>query len=425
MLARTILMAAFLAMSVNAAPPLTTIQDVLYKADGTSFDGTLTITWTSFEAQDQSAIPMQRVVTKVLDGALRVQLVPSTTSTPATYYTVTYNSDGRVQFQETWAVPSSAQVLRVRDVRVSTTSGNSTSGSAGAETSATVAESDVTGLIADLTARPVKGAAYTIGRVVVVNTAGALDSVTGTASDCVHVDGSSGSCGSTPPSFIDGESLTGIVDGANRAFSLNATPRPSTSLHVYRNGLLLKEGSDYTSTGSAISFTSAAVPQQGDTLLASYRVAGTDTTAEVYSTPQVLCSGTGATVASTALTNAATCKIPAGLLVAGDRVEVRYDFSHNGTASGFTAQLVWGSTVVFSRDGGAADTLIVGRGDASILTGGAQWSGQSWGSVAFQTGTAEASDDWSVGLTLALRASLAAAASDTVSLRNYTVLRYR
>src|SRR5436305_9197945 len=101
---RSIFAAFLLASAIYAGPPLTTIQDVLYKADGTKFNGSLTISWSSFQAVDTSAIVMQATTVRVVDGNLRVQLVPSTTAIPAGAYTVIYNSDGRIQFQERWAV---------------------------------------------------------------------------------------------------------------------------------------------------------------------------------------------------------------------------------------------------------------------------------------------------------------------------------
>src|SRR5215471_16594896 len=113
MIFRSILAAGLLAVPALALPPLTTIQDVLYKADGTRFNRSLTISWTSFEAIDRSAIAQQTTTVNVVNGMLQVQLVPTTTATPASYYTVVYHSDGRIQFQETWAVPSSTQPLRV------------------------------------------------------------------------------------------------------------------------------------------------------------------------------------------------------------------------------------------------------------------------------------------------------------------------
>ena len=107
MIPRLFLAAVWLATSAFALPPLTTIQDVLYKADGTRFNGNLSISWTSFEAIDRSAIAQRSTTVVVVDGNLRVQLVPTTTATPSAFYSVKYSSDGRIQFSETWAVPSS------------------------------------------------------------------------------------------------------------------------------------------------------------------------------------------------------------------------------------------------------------------------------------------------------------------------------
>jgi len=67
-------------------PPLTTVQDVLYKADGTRFNGTVTISWKSFEAPDRSSIAMHSITVKVVDGNLHVQLVPTTNTNPAVFY---------------------------------------------------------------------------------------------------------------------------------------------------------------------------------------------------------------------------------------------------------------------------------------------------------------------------------------------------
>ena len=101
---------------------------------------------------------------------------------------------------------------------------------------------------------------------------GALESATGNATDCMHVDGSSGPCGDATPSFVDADALTGIVDGSNTSFSLSNAPNPAASLAVYRNGMLDKAGVDYTVNGGSIQFLAASTPQPGDTLLASYRL---------------------------------------------------------------------------------------------------------------------------------------------------------
>ena len=253
MISRLFLAAVCLATSMFAAPPLTTIQDVLYKADGTRFHGTVTISWSSFEAIDRSAIQQQTTTVTVVNGNLQIQLVPTTTASPAAFYTVVYNSDGLVQFQETWAVPSSVQPLRVRDVRVAT------AGGVGADTvTTTVQESDIIGLLSDLGARPLKGPAYAAGRVAFVNSTGAMETVVGSPTDCVRVDGSSGPCGGVQPNFVDADAPAGLVDGANTAFTLSGVPSPTASLTVYRNGMLQKAGQDFALAGNQINFVAAA-----------------------------------------------------------------------------------------------------------------------------------------------------------------------
>jgi hypothetical protein len=421
---RLLFAAVWLASSALAAPPLTTIQDVLYKADGTRFNGTVTISWTSFQAMDNSTIATQSVTVKIVDGNLHVQLVPTTTSTPTTYYSAKYNSNGRIQFEETWSVPSSAQPLHVRDVRMATPSNVAAAETSGTSTPAQ--ESDIVGLIADLGARPLKGPGFAAGRTAVVDALGALESATGSATDCVHVDGSSGPCGSgATPSFVDGDSPAGIVDGSNTSFTLSAVPNPAASLAVYRNGMLQKTGQDYTATDSTIQFVAAAAPQPGDTLLASYRLSGADSgTPQIFASPQVLCSGTGTATSSTNLTSIGGCAIPAGLLAAGDRVEIRFDLAHQGTASGFSFEIYWGATTILQRDADASDTLVTGRATAAILATGAQLDSQSWGTVLpFSASVASAADSYTSGLTIDFQGMLAQT-GDTLTLANYTVVRY-
>ena len=100
-----------------AQPSLTTISDVLFKADGRRFNGLAQFTWVSFESGNGSNIAMQTKTVRIIDGNLFVQLTPTTNAVPAAQYSVKYSSDGKIQFQETWAVPSSTTSLRVRDVR--------------------------------------------------------------------------------------------------------------------------------------------------------------------------------------------------------------------------------------------------------------------------------------------------------------------
>jgi len=420
MFRRLLLAAVWAGLPALSAPSLTTIQDVLYKADGTRFNGTLTISWNSFQAVDNSNIVRQSTTVKVVDGNLRVQLVPSTTSTPPTVYKVRYNSDGRSDFEESWSVPSSTQPLPVRDVRTTDAAAAADTGSG---TTGPIPESGVTGLIADLGARPVKGPSYAAGSVALVDSTGMLAAVSGDPSDCVRVDGSTGPCGGASPNFIDSESLAGIVDGSNISFGLSAVPDPAGSLAIYRNGMLQKAGQDFNLTGSTVQFIAAAAPQPGDTLLASFRTASAADTPTPYTPPQVLCSGTGGTTASTTLANIGACQIPAGLLQPGDRVDVRFDMAHQGTAGGFSVEVDWGSTVLVHRDATAGDVFVTGRADSAILPSGAQLSAQSWGALLpFAAVVSSASDGLSNGLTINFL-GMVSQTTDSVGIANFSVVR--
>jgi hypothetical protein len=253
-------------------PNLTTISDTLFKADGTRFNGLAQFTWLSFDAANGSNIAQQVTAVRIIDGNLFVQLAPTTTATPLAEYSVLYDSDGKIQFTETWNVPPSTTPLRVRDVRTSQplfpaiTGGGS--GGAGAVTQ--IQESDVTGLVADLTARPVEGPGYANARAAVINDVGQIEGAVGATTNCLHVDGSSGAC-TAGINFVDAETPGGVVDGSNTAFTLVNAPSPATSLHLFRNGLLQKGTFDYTLSGSTVTFLSGATPTPGDTLIAEYR----------------------------------------------------------------------------------------------------------------------------------------------------------
>jgi hypothetical protein len=333
---------------------------------------------------------------------------------------VVYNSDWLIQFQETWAVPSSVQPLRVRDVRVAT------AGAVGSDTvTTTVQESDIVGLISDLGARPLKGPGYAAGRVAYVNSTGAMETVIGSSTDCVHVDGSSGPCGGAQPDFVDGDAPAGLVDGANTAFTLSAWPSPAASLALYRNGMLQKPGQDFTLSGNQIQFVPAAAPQPGDTLLASYRLSGSAAdTPQLFPSPQVLCSGLGSATNSSTLASVGTCVVPAATLAAGDRVEIRFDLDHAGASGGFSFEVHWGATTVLARNASATDAQVTGRADAALTAAGAQLSHQSWGTVlAFAAGVGTSTDNYSAGITVDFQAKTAQSA-ETVTLKNFTVVRF-
>jgi hypothetical protein len=149
--------------AVQAAPPLTPIQDTLYKADGTMFTGSVTISWKSFVAVDTSSVPMNAITVQIGAGVLRVKLVPTTNASVGAYYLARFNADGKTQFTEIWSVPASATPLPVKDVRVASTPGGG-SGGGGTGAPSTILLSDVQGLNEALADRPAKAAGYSIGR---------------------------------------------------------------------------------------------------------------------------------------------------------------------------------------------------------------------------------------------------------------------
>jgi hypothetical protein len=266
---RPVLLLMAAASLAAGQPALTTIQDILYRANGTRFTGTMFIRWNSFQAGDTSNIATANLTLPIVNGVLNVKLVPTTTATPGAQYNITYNSGGAIQFTEVWAVPPSTLRLRVRDVRVS-------SGSVVGPPPviSPIQITDVVGLPNALAVRPTEGVGFANGRAAIIDQGGQIDGAAGNLSDCVRVDGSSGPCGTgggVAPSFSDGETPAGAVNAINTTFTLNFSPSPAASLTLFRNGLVMKQGTDYSLSGAVITFLNGSVPQIGDGLVASYR----------------------------------------------------------------------------------------------------------------------------------------------------------
>ncbi len=257
-----------------AGPPLTTIQDVIYKADGTRFNGVAYIEWKSFQAANQVPIATQNLTIAIVDGNLRVRLVPTTNASSGAYYYVRYHSDGRIQFSETWAVPPSTPAVNLAAVRVAV--GQQTGG--GTLPPAGLEIADITGLSSELAARPVRGLGYASSRAIRTGATGALEAVTGNLTDCVRVDGTSSVCSSggggyTGPGFVDREVPSGVINGVNTVFALSDTPSPASSLELVLNGLVLSSGVDYTLSANSITMLTASTPRTGDVFRASFRTA--------------------------------------------------------------------------------------------------------------------------------------------------------
>ena len=418
------MMAAVTSVTTWGQPALTTIQDILYRADGTRFNGTLYVAYNAFQAGDASNIGTANLTVPIVNGVLNVQLAPTTTASAGAQYNVTFNSNGINQFTQVWAVPPSNVPLSVRNVLVSQ---GSVVGPPPVTTSINI--SDVNGLQNQLAIRPQEGVSYTVGRTAVIDSSGQIDGAAGNLSDCVRVDGSSGPCGTggsgVLPSFSDEETPHGAINGSNAVFSLAFSPSPAASLLLYVNGLLMTQGIDYTLNGNTITFLLASTPQIGDVLTASYRYANPSNPLGSLTAAQVICSSAGSSTAGTSLLQLGSCTIPANLLSAGDRVEIQFRYSHTGTSTGFTGAIFWSGANILARTAASSETVFAGRMMFGIASSGQTWDTESWGNnLSFAVSSGDASASIAQNLTISFQADMASSTSDSISLTNFTVIRY-
>ena len=330
-LSTLLLCSTFFAYCASSQNTLTQIRDVVSNADGRPFNGTVTITWNGFTAPNGNTIAPHSTSAQIYNGALSILLVPSTTASAGAYYVATYNStDGLTTWTETWQVPPSTTPLTLSQVRQSTTPGGGGTGTGTGSTSTITLPlpmSQVSGLSAALASinTSISSLSQTIQNLPATGTSAAFvdaetptGSINGTnaaftlaqiplpaTSLQLYLNGLEQTAGvdftltnstitfstnaipqtgdalsayyrvaGTGPAtqFTDGETPGGSINGTNLAFTLAAAPSPATSLRLYKNGMLEQQGSDYTLSGTTITFNSASTaPQTGDVLMASYR----------------------------------------------------------------------------------------------------------------------------------------------------------
>jgi hypothetical protein len=258
---------AFLAVTaIFAQSTLTQIQDTVTNADGSPFNGTVVITWNGSTGSNSGTTPLSTSA-HVYNGALSVLLVPTTTASSVSFYQVVYYSNsGVVMWSETWQVPPSATPLTVSAVRTSNTgtsggtggsSGTGTSGgtsSGGQYATLPISITQITSLSADLAS---------------INAA--------IAALQAQIPNGTGSTVTINAAFVDGDTISGTLDGTNGTFTISQVPLAG-SLAIYRNGLLQAAGVDYTLTGTTVTFLPNSVPRSTDIISAYYRVAGAGTT---------------------------------------------------------------------------------------------------------------------------------------------------
>ena len=97
--------------SFAQAPATTTVQDTVYRPDGTLASGSVVIAWSPFLTADSKPVFGGTKTVTLSAGALAVALTPNAGGTPSgTSYNVKFFQAGGVFFDETWVVPSSSPV---------------------------------------------------------------------------------------------------------------------------------------------------------------------------------------------------------------------------------------------------------------------------------------------------------------------------
>lgn len=113
--------------SPQSGPPLTTVADTVYMADGSPAQGVLIISWPAFETASGTAVAPGNVqVTLGTNGALSVALAPNAGAVPAgVYYSVVYQLQPSEVRTEYWVVPATSPATLAQ---VRTTPGSGTAG---------------------------------------------------------------------------------------------------------------------------------------------------------------------------------------------------------------------------------------------------------------------------------------------------------
>lgn len=93
--------------AMAATPVKTTVQDTVYRADGSVASGTLLIAWPAFTSANGDAVAAGTMSVKIgASGGVSIALVPNTGSNPASSYKVTLRASDGVVSEEYWTVPA-------------------------------------------------------------------------------------------------------------------------------------------------------------------------------------------------------------------------------------------------------------------------------------------------------------------------------
>ena len=106
-------------------------------------------------------------------------------------------------------------------------------------------------------------------------------------------------------------------------------------------------------------------------------------------------------------------------------MQIDFDLGHTGTTTGFEFKVFWGSTVLVDRMASAAELMIAGKGESAVYSGGAQLRSESWGTlIGYAASVTNAIDSIVPAMTIDFQSKMLQATTETVTLRNFTVVRY-
>ena len=109
-----------LAVASHAGPPtMTTVSDVVYRADGSTASGTILISWPEFTTVDAKPVAAGTLSVAIgAGGAVSIALAPNAGGNPdGTYYKVVLKLDDGTTETESWVIPASATPVTIGSVR--------------------------------------------------------------------------------------------------------------------------------------------------------------------------------------------------------------------------------------------------------------------------------------------------------------------
>lgn len=76
--------------------------------------------------------------------------------------------------------------------------------------------------------------------------------------------------GGATTNFAASETPSGVINGVNPTFALAHAPSPAANVELFKNRILMLQGTDYTLAGATITYQAGSIPQGGDIHVAYY-----------------------------------------------------------------------------------------------------------------------------------------------------------